>query len=53
MLKNILNLGEVLNKKTQKSINGGFRGVYCTSNFDCGNEYDYAWYCVRNYCMEA
>lgn len=37
MLKNIVNLGSVLNKAEQKSINGGVKDYRheCDSNEDC------------------
>jgi hypothetical protein len=36
-MKKLKNLGKTLNKKEQKTINGGWR--YCNSRFDCYGPY--------------
>ncbi len=39
MLKNISNLGTVLNKTEQQRISGGFNNGYCWRNSDCYCEF--------------
>lgn len=51
MLKNISNLGTIINKKKQKSIKGGGR-PRCYTNLDCFIATgDFTDRCINNFCF--